>query len=83
MVLSIVKGDTNEYRLWLSLIRPPLHSINKINIKKFISHLPCSQFLLYLIILVLIYHFTGSVDFSALQKTLTIQLKLGMLNKAN
>lgn len=70
--------------LWLSLIHPPLHSINKINIKKFNSHLPCRQFLLYLIILVLIYHFTGSVDdFRALQKILTIQLKLGMLNKAN
>lgn len=69
--------------LRVSLIHYPLHSIKK-KIKKFNSHLPCSQFLLYLIISVLIYHSTGSVDdFRALQNILTSQLKLGMLNKVN
>lgn len=53
-------------------------------LKKFNFQLSCNQFLTYLIILVLMYHFTESVDdFRALQTILTIQLKLGMLSKAN
>lgn len=43
----------------------------------------CSQFLTYFIILVLMHRFTESVDdFIALQSLLTIQIKLGTLNKA-